>query len=202
MYNSSQVTTIAFITSGRVLSSDFELLDMMRWYMKDSFYKGRIFIQVTDDDRYYPTKLDKKQIYRLERLGAIIEGVPSPMKDNPNQCLYPQGRALENFNDTNWFTKAPKCTNVRLVVKQNPSITFCDLVRFLFTRGYMCTPSVAPDGSIKLGESALCPAVAHISDSIESIIKAISEFKCKGCTIAESILERDNPAVAEILNNN
>ena len=44
-----------------------------------------------------------------------------------------------------------------------------------------CTPQIGYDGSIKVGESTLCPPVSHIDKSIDEIEKDIINFKCSGC---------------------
>ncbi len=40
-----------------------------------------------------------------------------------------------------------------------------------------CTPHISIDGSIKLGESDLCPACASIYDEPKEIIRKIQAFK-------------------------
>ena len=48
-------------------------------------------------------------------------------------------------------------------------------------RGKFCTPHIAIDGHIKLGESDLCPNCSHINKSESNIINDIMNFKCSGC---------------------
>ena len=71
----------------------------------------------------------------------------------------------------------------------------------LLAHGRVCTPVIAPDGSIKVGESALCPSVASIYDSDSEIISKISKSGCRACKIPWKILEASNPAAYNILNN-
>lgn len=185
---------ITITTNGRILSSDMELYDYFRKFLK-RFKKGRVLIQVTDDPRFYPTKLDEKQRYRLTKLGAIIEGVPG----NGKKCLYPQGRALKNFDESWWNTKAPKCVNVRFNSILRPDMTFGGLCRALFSGGYVCTPQVSPTGDIKLGESALCPSVATIYQTDNEIMDSIRSCNCTSCKISLDRLKETDEVIYTLL---
>ena len=55
--------------------------------------------------------------------------------------------------------------------KAEPEATLKDLVNILLSNGKVCTPVIAPDGSIKIGESALCPKIASIYDSVPEIME-------------------------------
>ena len=78
---------------------------------------GHIALVVPVAHIWYFRSLPNKIGYLLgiptKKLDAVIEGVPG----NGNKCLYPQGRTLENFDDSWWNTIAPKCVNVRLLAK-------------------------------------------------------------------------------------
>lgn len=183
---------VSITTNGRLLSSDLELYSYFVNFLENIRQKKRVLIQVTDDKRFYPTQLDKKQIYRLQKLGAIIEEVPTNQSDK-NKCLYPQGRALENFDENWWNTKAPKCVNIRLLLAQKPIRTFSELCNQLFVLGFLCTPSVGVDGSIRIGESMLCPVVSNIAKTDEEIINDIIKCKCQACQIPIGLLKANNP---------
>lgn len=181
---------VSFGSNGRILSSNLDIYNSFIEFTK-KFKKGNVLLQITDDERFYPTKLDEKQRYRLNKIGAIIEGVPG----NGKRCLYPQGRALENFNEEWWNTKAPNCTNVRLIANQKSNISFGGLCNTLFKYGFICTPTITPRGYIKLGESNLCPPVANIYQSDKEIIENILNCKCSQCKVSLDILKDNNPLV-------
>lgn len=183
---------IVFITNGRRLVDNRDIYDRVSQFKKK--YKSMVFIQVTDDDRFYPTKLTEKQKYYLRKLDAIIDNVPG----DDQKCLYPQGRALENFSEEWWNTIGPKCGNVRALTLQGVT-TIYGIVKNLMSVGKLCTPVIAPDGSIKLGESALCPSVASIYDEEDKIIKMIKECKCVQCNYAWNRFRETNPAAYELL---
>ena len=58
---------------------------------------------------------------------------------------------------------------------------------------------IAPDGSIKLGESALCPPAATIYDTDREIIEKIKKFQCHACKIAFGRLKKMNPVAYDML---
>lgn len=127
--------------------------------------------QVSTDSRYYP-----KELPLHKRLWREPEFVLCP------DCVvqvYPQGRALQNSMP--WQAKASKCFNVRAMLKQLPTKSIGVLVEAMLVRGYLCTPAIRIDGSIGLGESDLCPSVATIYDTEETIIQKIIDFKCHQC---------------------
>lgn len=190
---------LTFITNGRELVRNKEIYNAVADLQK-RHSKRDILIQVTDDPRFYPEPLSSKEKYWLTKLGAIIEGVPSNPNDK-SSCLYPQGRALTNHPDSTWNTIGPKCGNCILIAKQQPSITFTELVNTLLVHGKVCTPVVAPDGSIKVGESALCPSVASIYDSSSDIIQKIKTTRCHACKIPWEYLKDTNPRAYSILTN-
>lgn len=186
------------ITNGRVLANTPEYLDAVVNLQK-KIGKTEILLQVTDDPRFYPTKLTEKERYRLRKIGAIVEGVPGNPLD-PNKCLYPQGRALENFQeDANWNTVGPKCGNIRLLVKQLGTLHFGTLNKMIKMIGKVCTPVIAPNGDVKVGESALCPAVASIYDDGSEIVQKILNCNCRKCVIPFEKLRETKPEAYHML---
>ena len=185
---------VVFGTNGRILARDREKYNTFKKFIKKSSVP--VVIQVTDDSRYYPEPLTDKDKYWLKRLGAMIDTVPGNEHD-ARSCLYPQGRALENFPDHNWYTVGPKCSNCRLLAKQG--LTFTQLLDSQFKRANLCTPAISPEGYIKLGESQLCPRCASIYDSDKDIVQAIKEFKCNKCKIAWDVLKERSPIAYSIL---
>lgn len=140
---------------------------------------------------FYPDPLSKQEKYWLNKLGAIIEAVPGNPQ-NPQKCLYPQGRALQNFPNADWNVIGPKCANCRLLTLQNVN-SISQMVTCLLQHGKVCTPVIAPNGGIKLGESALCPEVSNIYKSEAAIIQDIRQCTCQKCEIAWDNLKKVHP---------
>lgn len=188
---------LTFATNGRELVRNKEIYHAVENLQK-KYGKRSIIIQVTDDERYYPDPLSQKEKYWLSKLNAIIDAVPSDPSDK-SKILYPQGRALINHPDANWNTIAPKCSNCILIAKQIFSGKFSDLVDTLSIHGRFCTPVIAPDGDIKVGESALCPSVSSIYDTDDEIMRKIRETKCHQCQIAWKRLKENNLMTYQML---
>jgi hypothetical protein len=133
--------------------------------------EGKILFQVTSDSRYYPYQINKDNpIFKLK--DVTIDTV---------HTISPVGRAVTNNLEYDKRHIAPKCFNIRSIIRSG--YTFGNAINFLRSRGKMCCPQIAYDGSIKLGESTLCPAASHISKSENDIIKDINNFKCKQCKV-------------------
>lgn len=137
---------------------------------------GAITYQVTSNPDLYPTQID---------LSNKIFSLPFVVVDREIVGMYPQGRALKNGFEPK-LTKAPKCFNIRSAIITKGNIG--ESVFALRMLGKFCTPQIAPDGSIKLGESCLCPSVASIYDTEEQIVDKIKRFRCKGCKVALDML--------------
>ena len=69
----------------------------------------------------------------------------------------------------------------------------------LFKAQKFCTPTIAPDGSIKLGESALCPSVASIYDDEQTILNKIKNSNCRACELAWNSLAGKQPSAYSML---
>lgn len=133
--------------------------------------------QVSADKRYYPKRLDVDN--------PLFKEDGFTLCDDCVTRIYPQGRAVDN--NIPFQAKAPKCFNLRSIVKSvssDSSIIQSPLsyaVMGLLMRGYSCTPSIGINGEIKLGESKLCPTCASIYDDIPVIEDKIRKFHCHNC---------------------
>lgn len=198
LYNRTYIPIpITFSTNGRELVRNKIIYNAVA-DMKKRFGKYKILIQITDDPRFYPDPLSDKEKYWLKKLNAIIDTVPNNPNDKTS-CLYPQGRALTNFPDANWNTIGPKCANCILIAKQKPFASFTDLVHYLLLKEKLYTPVIAPNGDIKIGESALCPAVANIYQTDAEIMNNIRHCKCHQCDIAWNKLKETNTLAYNML---
>lgn len=133
-----------------------------------------LYFQISTDSRYYPRSIPNTHSIYNEK---TFEFVP-----NCVTTMYPIGRALDNNLPWNPnVIKSCKCFNVRALSKQLSNVTLADIDGMLAARGYFCTPHISVDGSIKLGESDLCPVCASIYDAPKEIIRKIQAFKCSKC---------------------
>ena len=161
---------ITVTTNGELIQDNPE---QFQGYIKYAEDAGVILVfQVSADIRYYPRRIKThKRIFREK--GFIL-------CDDCVEQIYPQGRAMEN--GIPWKSKASKCFNVRALSHQLPEFsTLSDIESMLSARGKFCTPHIGVDGSIKLGESDLCPVCTTIYDDMKTIMGKIRSFKCNGC---------------------
>ena len=136
--------------------------------------------QVTSVPGLYPKLIDKsKPIYSYKQYKdrvIVCEKIES---------MYPQGRALQNGYD--WpRTKASKCINPRILEKQmrvkgGSYYKFSSILQEMSSHLLSCTPYIAPNGDVKLGESDLCPTCTTIYKSETEILEDIHNFKCDAC---------------------
>lgn len=101
------------------------------------------------------------------------------------EAMYPMGRA--KANNLPWVSKGSKCFNVRAVTKQLVE-QHClgknglrTILSTMLANGKMCTPHIAPNGAIKLGESDLCPVCSWLDKPEHEIIEDILNFECHNC---------------------
>lgn len=137
---------------------------------QDSDRRDRILslangVQVTNDPRFYPTHVPDFIHTKVTTERHV-------------RLISPFGRAKTNSVSSD--RTAPLCFNLR---------SFCrgfdgDLPGSLFElrmRGFFCTPSVNVDGTVVAGEAPSCAPVGHVSDSVESLGRALAEMTCRKC---------------------
>ena len=73
--------------------------------------------------------------------------------------------------------QGPKCANCRLLTLQNVN-SISQMVTCLLQHGKVCTPVIAPNGGIKLGESALCPEVSNTVSYTHLDVYKRQSFRC------------------------
>ena len=161
---------VTVTTNGEAVQRDPE---RFKGYVRAAKEAGlALLFQVSADTRYYPRRIEThKRIFREE--GFVL-------CDNCVEQIYPQGRARDN--EIPWEAKASKCFNVRAIAHQlGDGAVLSDIENVLRGRMKFCTPQIGVDGSIKLGESDLCPVCASIYDDMVVIMEKIRKFKCGGC---------------------
>lgn len=163
-------TVVTVTTNGEDILKDPERFKGYILAAKEAGF--HLLFQVSADTRYYPRRIPvHKRIFREE--GFVL-------CDNCVEQIYPQGRALEN--NIPWESKGSKCFNVRAIAHQTgKGTTLKDIETVLLNNMKFCTPHIGVDGSIRLGESDLCPVCASIYDSMDEIMEKVRAFKCHGC---------------------
>lgn len=161
---------ITVVTNGMNLETDDTAKDKIQ-RLAELNPMATVFFQVTNVPGLYPIKINThKSVFHSKYVVVCTS-----MND---LAMYPQGRAVGKDYDFS-KTKVTKCFNIRSVTRGTRS--FSESVLMLRRRMKFCTPQIGYDGSIKLGESTLCPVASHISKSEDEIVNDIINFRCKGC---------------------
>ena len=166
--NSNRFSAITVASNGQNLDEDTgELKEKILQLAKKC--KGYFAIQITSVLGLYPTQVNLvNPIFHIEPVIIATE----------IEAMYPQGRAKGKDYDFSKI-KGPKCFNIRSGLRSGQS--FGSIIHTLRSIFKFCTPQIGYDGSLKVGESTLCPPVSHIDKPIEEIEKDIRDFRCQGC---------------------
>lgn len=109
--------------------------------------------------------------------------------------MYPQGRAVTN-NLPPGPIKGCKCFNIRAIVRQEPEWGLAEVIGLMAAKALTCTPHISYDGSIRVGESDLCPVCSHIDKTEQEILEDIRNFDCHRCAfINEKVLSEEARAI-------
>lgn len=180
---------MTIMTNGSWIESDASQAKVLLDYAKSK--NVLLTMQITNDKRYYP---------RTVKIPVDITAYPNvTVYDCPS--LTPQGRALNLSSDKAAFTAgAPLCYNARLIARQGyvKGMSFKEYIRTLRSAMKMCVPSIEIDGSIKAGESMLCPAVGTIYDNPEDILRNIAKLECRNCKMAFELCQDKHPDAYDI----
>jgi MoaA/NifB/PqqE/SkfB family radical SAM enzyme len=139
--------------------------------------RGHILWQVSSIRPYYPIRIDTDQKIFQRKEFYIARKI---------EALEYRGRAMQH---PEWIfqSKAPRCFNIRSFMRN--TMDFATTVFSLRSMNKFCTPQIAYDGSIKLGESTLCPAASHIDKSISDIEHDLINFTC-ACPECHKLLDK------------
>lgn len=138
--------------------------------LRDRIFGLNIGVQVTNDTRYYPKRINETFTH------------PLLARETHIRSLYPQGRAS---NDEPIACTAPKCFNIRSIAKQTDSLAA--IINIMESKFKFCTPSIDSYGNIIIGESKLCYKVGTIWDDDAVIIENIRKMKCNLCGMEDRL---------------
>lgn len=156
---------ITITTNGLWMQNNYDYIKHL-----EEIHRETVMFQVSYVKEYYPIPVDLTlPVFSLNNVVVCTE----------IEAMYPLGRALDNGYESD--SKAPRCFNIRSITR---SIGYKDLrtvIGMLAVRGKFCCPHIAIDGTIKVGESDLCPPCSHIDKTNEEICRDIANFRCDKC---------------------
>lgn len=162
--NTKEVKKIVITSNGVFFENNYDITKEILDFDK------RISIQITNDIRYYPIKLNPRNpIYKLNNI-VYCDRV---------DYIYPQGNALKN--NLNWQSNASKCFNFISIVTQLNEKSLQKTISILESNFKFCTPEIDVDGSLKPGESNMCKSFGTIDDDEKILLQNILNFRCTQC---------------------
>lgn len=179
------ISIVTVITNGEWIDQNFDTFSDMQKKFKNPVR----YWQISRDNRYYPRPLSDGF---MEKIGVD----KNVFVEDTIRHIYPKGRAVDNNIVST--VNAPSCFNIRSV--SNNVEVLSDLLYMMTSLNKNCTPSIEPDGSIKLGESSLCPACSNIWKSDFEILQDIRNFKCRGCSeLIKKAVQKYGPQIETIM---
>lgn len=158
------------------INKKFILIMSNGLFLNDNNYTKQLLsygidLQITNDSRYYPKKINKIKHQLLTYVDKI-------------EPVSPFGRALKN--NIPITQKYPSCFNLRSLVYSFNS--FEKAINTLRYKAYkFCTPSINVDESINAGESPSCSKIGTIESSNEEITNNIQSLSCNKCGLFKNL---------------
>lgn len=140
--------------------------------------------QITNDERYYPKKLDPTLVKGFEKLYPHLM-----MCWEIGGHIFPQGRAVKYMKIDAKKSKCmgPRCFNLRSISNHMSVNSLNQAVAMLESGGKFCTPAIRPNGSIGMGEGDECPSIGHVLHNQAQIFTSIIGSQCNDCKMLNSL---------------
>jgi hypothetical protein len=153
-----------------VMSNGLFLQDKSYQELSDALLASNISLQIYNDPRYYPIKVEPKSHPK------IIVG------DKIN-LMSPFGRAVKNGLKIE--RQSPSCFNLRSAARTLNDLS--EAVIALRMSGKMCTPSVDVQGNVLAGESRFCRKIGTVESSNEEILHNLLTMDCNKCGLEDNL---------------
>lgn len=135
-----------------------------------SILESEAFLQIYNDQRYYPTKV------------IPVEHPKITFGDSIN-LMSPFGRAVKNkFKSTR---QSPLCFNLRSFARTLKNLP--QIILTLRLSKKMCIPSIDVYGNVLAGESRFCHKIGTVESSNEEILENILTMKCNKCGLEDNL---------------
>jgi hypothetical protein len=153
-----------------IVMSNGLFLKNLNTYLTTSLLFSGVTLQIYNDLRYYPIKVDPINHPR------VIFG------DRIN-LMSPFGRAKTNNLKSD--RQSPVCFNLRSAAGNLKS--FSEAVKTLRLSGKMCTPSIDFNGNIIAGESRFCHKIGTVESSEEELLENLLNMECNKCRLEDNL---------------
>lgn len=136
-------------------------------------------VQVTNDPRYYPRRLNK--VLQHPKIGEVVDTVLT-------YIALGRGAGQESTR------LAPACFNLRSALTQ---LDLKNAIHTLRSHGKFCTPSVDVDGTVRAGETPLCKRVGTVDSPVTEIENNLRRMRCARCGLIHKLSPMHRGIVGE-----
>jgi len=171
----SEATAVVIVASNGLFTLDPRKLELAK--------KLNAFIQVTNDERYYPKRIDETK----------IQEIPKASLEKNLTTMYDGKRAkAAGYKPTRF---SPFCFNLRSLTRAQ---NFASAVPMLEYYGKLCSPSINADGTIVAGEVDGCYTLGDVETAtVASVDKVLKTMKCNRCGLVDNLDEFHADAIGE-----
>lgn len=136
----------------------------------------RLFIQVTNDKRFYPSQIEHVEDSRISYVDALT-------------AMLPLGRYVGKKSELP-TKKAPSSFNLRSATRSLGDIRKAIAVmrsRAAVGMSGHCSPSISSDGDMMAGETRNCFKIGNVDSTPEELTKALINMKCNKCGLESNL---------------
>jgi Radical SAM superfamily len=141
------------------------------------------FVQVTNDPRYYPRRIEPEQFTGRDGWTYADE----------LRVIFPCRRTQANGIEAT--RQYPGCVNLRAAVRRFG--LRMALVQ-LAAAGKHCPPSVNVDGTIRAGEADTCHRIGQVGEPLDVIEHRLVTMRCNVCGLRDNLKPEHLAAIGEV----
>lgn len=149
----------------------------------------RMFVQVTNDPRFYPTAPPRFDDSRITYVDSLTHLLPlGRLKLRKAPLDLPVRGAPSSFNLRS-ATRSLGDVRAALAVLRAPTRAT--------PAGKQCSPSFSSNGELVAGESGMCFVVGNVDSSPEQITRNLIAMNCNRCGLVDGLTQEQKVAIGE-----
>ena len=171
-----KTAAVTIIATNGLFTLDSEKLELAK--------RMSAFIQVTNDPRYYPKRIDESK----------LKDMPNVSVESTIRIMYGCKRSrAAGYEPTRL---SPFCFNVRSASRK---LGFSAAISILERAGKFCSPSINADGTIVAGEADTCYGLGNVrEDSVSDVDRRIRGMnECNRCGLMNNLGDEHIDAIGE-----
>jgi hypothetical protein len=148
---------------------------------------SRLFIQVTNDRRFYPRDIERYSDPRIVYIESLTNMVPLGRFAGKSSSEVPTKKAPTSFNLRS-LTRTYGDVRLALAVLRS---------RAASGMSGNCIPTISDDGAVMAGETRNCFAVGTVDSTPEEITKGLINMQCNRCGLVNNLTQEQKRAIGE-----